>query len=52
MLADVADEMVLEAALNGQAEAIVTHNIKDFRPAFGLGVTVLTPGGIVRRLNR
>lgn len=25
MLSDVADEMVLEAALNGQAEAIVTH---------------------------
>lgn len=51
MLADVADEMVLEAALNGQAEAIVTHNVKDFRPAFELGVTVITPGEIVRRLN-
>ncbi|WFU86802.1 PIN domain-containing protein [Rhizobium sp. CC1099] len=51
MLADVADEMVLEAALNGQAEAIVTHNVKDFRPALGLGVTVITPGEIVRRLN-
>ncbi|MDX3925971.1 MAG: putative toxin-antitoxin system toxin component, PIN family [Shinella sp.] len=52
MLADVADEMVLEAALNGQAEAIVTHNMKDFRPALELGVTVMTPGEIVRRLNR
>lgn len=51
MLADVADEMVLEAALNGQADAIVTHNIKDFRPATGLGVTVVTPGEIVGRLN-
>ncbi|WP_245430519.1 putative toxin-antitoxin system toxin component, PIN family [Rhizobium tropici] len=51
MLSDVADEMVLEAALNGQAEAIVTHNVKDFRPALGLGVTVITPGEIVRRLN-
>lgn len=51
MLSDVADEMVLEAALNGQAEAIVTHNLKDFRPALGLGVTVITPGEIVRRLN-
>ncbi|WP_236020220.1 PIN domain-containing protein [Brucella anthropi] len=51
MLSDVADEMVLEAALNGQAEAIVTHNVKDFRPALGLGMTVITPGEIVRRLN-
>lgn len=51
MLSDVADEMVLEAALNGQAEAIVTHNVRDFRPALGLGMTVITPGEIVRRLN-
>ena len=51
MLSDVADEMVLEAALNGQAEAIVTHNLKDFRPASKLGVTIVTPGEIVRRLK-
>jgi len=51
MLSDVADEMVLEAALNGQAQAIVTHNIRDFRPALTLGVTVATPGEIIRRLN-
>ena len=52
MLSDVADEMVLEAALNGEADAIVTHNLRDFRPALKLGVTVVTPGEIVRRLNR
>lgn len=51
MLPDVADEMMLEAALNGQADAIVTHNIKDFRPALTLGITVATPGKIVRRLD-
>ncbi|RMC30130.1 putative toxin-antitoxin system toxin component, PIN family [Paracoccus alkanivorans] len=51
MLADAADEMVLEAALNGEAEAIVTHNVKDFRPAQQLGMTVVPPGQIVRRLN-
>lgn len=51
MLSDVADEMVLEAALNGQAEAIVTHNVRDFRPALTLGLTIATPGEIVRRLN-
>ena len=45
------DEMVLEAALNGEAEAIVTHNVRDFRPALKLGLSVATPGEIVRRLN-
>lgn len=52
MLADAADEMVLEAALNGVAEAIVTHNVKDFRPVRKLGLSIATPGEIVRRLNR
>ncbi|TWG90259.1 putative PIN family toxin of toxin-antitoxin system [Mesorhizobium sp. J18] len=51
MLADAADEMVLEAALNGQADAIVTHNVKDFGPAKTLGMTIATPGEIVRRLD-
>lgn len=50
MLSDVADEMVLEAALNGRAEAIVTYNVKDFRPALRLGMMIVTPGQIIRRL--
>lgn len=52
MLQDAADEMVLEAALNGNADAIVTHNAKDFEPARKLGVTVATPSDIVRRLKK
>lgn len=51
MLSDVADEMVLEAALNGQAEAIVTHNIRDFYPALTLVITIAAPGEMVRRLS-
>ncbi|MXW84438.1 MAG: putative toxin-antitoxin system toxin component, PIN family [Boseongicola sp. SB0673_bin_14] len=50
-LAGATDEMVLEAALNGRAEAIVAHNVRDFRPALRLGVPIATPGEIVRRLN-
>ena len=44
MLHDAADEMVLEAAVNGQADALVTFNLKDFSPAAsGLGVEVIAP---------
>ena len=28
-LQDANDEMVLEAAINGRAEAVVTHNVKE-----------------------
>ena len=52
MLADAGDEMVLEAALNGAADAIVTHNVRDFRLALDLGMAIATPGDLVRRLNR
>ena len=52
LLRDPDDEMVLETAANGNADAIVTHNVKDFLPAEGLGIEVVTPGAIVRRLRR
>ena len=52
ILRDADDEMVLETALNGHADAIVTHNVKDFGPARSLnGVEITTPGNIVRRLK-
>jgi len=51
MLTDAADEMVLETALNGHADAIVTHNERDFIPARELGIAVLKPGEIVRRFK-
>ena len=52
MLHDAADEMVLEAAVNGQADALVTFNLKDFLPAAsGLGVEVIAPITALRVFN-
>ena len=51
MLKDSDDEMVLEAALNSDGGAIVTHNIRDFEPASSLGIEILRPGEVIRRLN-
>ena len=42
-LRDPTDEMFLEAAINGHADAIVTFNIRDFRSAIELGVRAIKP---------
>ena len=43
-LRDPADEMVLEAAVNGNAEAIVTFNLRDYGSVAGtFGVQLLLP---------
>jgi putative PIN family toxin of toxin-antitoxin system len=42
-LRDPADEMVLEAAVNGQVQAIVTYNLRDFVPAKLFGIPVINP---------
>jgi predicted nucleic acid-binding protein len=53
-LSDPNDEMVLETAVNGFADAIVTHNIKDFLPeSLKFGIPVWTPGHTIKvRLKR
>lgn len=50
-LRDPADEMVLETALNGRAEALVTLNIDDFIAASHFRLPMLTPGAFLRRLQ-
>lgn len=50
-LRDPDDDMVLEAAANGRADAIVTFNMRDFIDAAKLfGVDVLSPADALRRL--
>ncbi len=50
-LADPADELVLEVAVNGRAQAIVTHNVRHFLPARDFGVQVTTPGALLARMK-
>ncbi|TRL36480.1 putative toxin-antitoxin system toxin component, PIN family [Methylosinus sporium] len=52
-LSDPADEMVLEVALNGRADSIVTHNVRDFHQAVPkFGIPVLTPGALLERIGK
>jgi putative PIN family toxin of toxin-antitoxin system len=42
-LPDSDDDMVLEAAVAGQCEFIVTHNIRDFKGIEKFGLSAITP---------
>lgn len=47
-LSDADDEIVLETAVNGRADALVTHNVRDFRGAAEkFGLRVLRPGELL-----
>ena len=49
-LSDPGDEMVLETAVNGQAEALLTFNQRDFTAASDFGIEVLYPREALRRM--
>ena len=50
-LRDPSDEMVLEAAVNSQADAIVTYNLRDFGPAKDFGIPILNPEQTFKRFH-
>jgi putative PIN family toxin of toxin-antitoxin system len=51
-LSDAEDEMVLEAAINGGAEAIVTFETATFdRAANSFGIAVVTPPEVLARMG-
>jgi putative PIN family toxin of toxin-antitoxin system len=48
-LTDPTDEMVLEAAVNGRADALLTFNERDFAGAKRFGIEISRPGPALRR---
>ena len=47
-LTDPGDEFLLELAVAGQADAIVTHNVRHFAGIESFGIQVLTPREFLR----
>jgi putative PIN family toxin of toxin-antitoxin system len=50
-LRDPGDEFVLELAVAAQCEAIVTHDLQDFRGATRFGIPVITPADFLARFQ-
>jgi putative PIN family toxin of toxin-antitoxin system len=51
VLTDPDDDLVLETAVNGMADAIVTFNVFDFQRATTMfGISVERPGEVLRRI--
>ena len=52
-LTDAGDEIVLEAAVNGRADAIVSFNHKDYKGAPGrFGILLRTPAEVLREIRK
>jgi putative PIN family toxin of toxin-antitoxin system len=50
---DPNDEMVLEAAINGQADALVTYNVGDFTgPAERFEIMVMQPADLLKKVKK
>ncbi len=51
-LRDPQDDMVLEAAVSGQCEYIVTFNLRDFKNIEKFGVVAVTPGDFLKEKGK
>jgi predicted nucleic acid-binding protein len=50
-LPDPGGEFILELAVAGGADVIVTHNVRDFKGSDAFGIEVLTPAAFLRRIG-
>jgi putative PIN family toxin of toxin-antitoxin system len=52
-VSDPGDEMVLEVAISGNADAVVTYNVADFAAAADrFGIVVLRPADVLKKVKR
>jgi putative PIN family toxin of toxin-antitoxin system len=50
---DPSDEMVLEAAINGRADALVTYNVRHFAtPGDRFGIAILRPAEVLEKVRQ
>lgn len=53
VLSDAQDDMVLDTAVNGRGDLLVTFNLRHFKPAArSFGLTVVTPAEALRRMEK
>lgn len=50
-LPDPRDDLVLELAVEANAECIVTHNVRHFAGAEQFGIKIVSPGAFLRQLG-
>lgn len=51
-LKDPKDDLILEAAVAGSCEAIITYNRRDFEGGGKFGLLILTRGEFLRRIGK
>jgi putative PIN family toxin of toxin-antitoxin system len=52
LLRDADDDMVMETALSGRADLLVTYNLRDFEPtASDFGISVVTPREALKQIK-
>lgn len=51
LLQDVGDEFVAELAVTAQVDAIITHNVRDFKEMNSFGIKVITPKELLREIG-
>jgi putative PIN family toxin of toxin-antitoxin system len=51
LLRDPKDDMVLEVAVEGHCEYIVTHNVRDFAGAERFGIQTILPGAFLKQVG-